>query len=375
MRVYVVHYSEIALKGKNRSFFERRLVRNIKDRIKDIENPEIRREYGRIVIESENPEIKNVLKKIPGIKYSAFAIKTGLDMDEIIRSAIEIAPDSGTFRVETRRSFKEFPLNSMEINRIVGERILKKKNLRVDLKNPKKTIYIEISRENAYIYSEKIEGIGGLPVGASGRVVCLISGGIDSPVSAFMAMKRGAEIIAVHFFNSTIHSPGVRKKIHDIAKKLSEFHRIKLYMVPFKDIQLEIIRCIPSDYRMIVYRRSMMRMANIIAERERAGAIFTGDNLGQVASQTLANMNVIYSASKLPVFAPLIGLDKEEIVELAKEIGTYEISIQPYEDCCSLLVSKHPVTNASLDDVERMEEMCNLKEMEAVESAKIFEYG
>ncbi len=375
MRVYVVHYSEIALKGKNRSYFEKKLVRNIKNKIKDIETPEIRREYGRIVIESDNPEIRRILEKTPGIKYSALAIMTDLEMDEIVRAAIDVSPNSGTFRVETKRGFKEFPLNSVEVNRIVGEEILKRKSLRVDLKNPEKTIYIEISNRNAYVYSERIDGIGGLPVGVSGRVICLLSGGIDSPVSAFMAMKRGAEVVAVHFFNSTIHSPAVRRKIHDIAKRLSEFHRIKLYMVPFREIQLEIIRCIPSDHRMVVYRRSMMRMASMIAEKEKAEGIFTGDNLGQVASQTLANMSVIYSASKHPVFAPLIGLDKEEIVELAKRIGTYEISIQPYEDCCSLLVSKHPVTNASLEDVERMEEMCSLKEDRAVGNAEVFEYG
>ncbi len=375
MRVYVVHYSEIALKGKNRSYFERKLVSNIKEKIKKGEKPRIRREYGRIVVESGSFEIGEILKKTPGVRYFALAIKTEPDIDGIIKAAVDLAPDSGTFRVETKRSFKEFPLNSMEVNRIVGEEILKRKNLKVNLKNPEKTVYIEISDRNAYIYSERVDGVGGLPVGVSGRVACLLSGGIDSPVSAFMAMKRGAEAILIHFFNSTLHSPGVRRKIHDIARKLSEYHRLKLYMVPFRDIQLEIVRCIPSDYRMIIYRRSMMRMAGMIAERENAKALFTGDNLGQVASQTLANMKVIYNASDYPVFTPLIGFDKEEIVDLAKKIGTYGISILPYDDCCSLMVSRHPVTNASIEEVERMEEVCDLREKEAVESAEIFEYG
>ncbi len=375
MRVYVIHYSEIALKGKNRSYFERKLVSNIKKKISEIESPEIRREYGRIVLESDNPRIEYILEKTPGIRYFALAIETEPDIDAIKKAAIEVAPNSGTFRVETKRSFKEFYLNSMEINRIVGEEILKNKNLKVNLKNPEKTVYIEVSNRNAYVYSERIEGVGGLPVGVSGKVVCLLSGGIDSPVSAFMAMKRGAETVLVHFFNSTIHSVGVRKKIHDIARKLSEYHRLKLYMVPFRDIQLEIIKCIPSEYRMIIYRRSMMRMASMIADAEKAGGIFTGDNLGQVASQTLANMKVIYHASNYPIFAPLIGFDKEEIVDLAKRIGTYEISILPYDDCCSLMVSRHPVTSASIEEVERMEGVCNLREEEAVESAEVYEYG
>lgn len=375
MRVYVVHYSEIALKGKNRSFFEKKLVDNLRKKLMD-ESVKIRREYGRIVIESESESITDILKKTPGVKYSAFAEMVDLDIESIAEKALELAPESGTFKVETKRSNKEFPLNSMEINRIVGERILKaKKGLKVDLKNPDRTLFIEISKDHAYLYSERIEGIGGLPVGVSGKVVALISGGIDSPVSAFMAMKRGAEVVAVHFYNSTIHSPAVREKIYEIARVLSEYYGIKLYMVPFAEIQREIIAKVPSDYRMVVYRRSMMRMASIIADKEGAKAIVTGDNLGQVASQTLENMAVIYRASKYPVLAPLIGFDKEEIIDLARKIGTYEISILSYEDCCSLLVSKHPVTKASLEEVERLESFCDFKEEEAVESAEVHEYG
>ncbi|AKG90672.1 tRNA sulfurtransferase ThiI [Geoglobus ahangari] len=375
MRVYVVHYSEIALKGKNRRYFEERLVENLRRKIRKIEDCRIRREYGRIVVESENPAISEVLRKTPGVKYSALAEVAELDVESICERALKIAPDAGTFKVDTRRSNKDFPLTSIEINRIVGERILKAKKLRVDLHNPDKIIYVEISSKHAYVYSERIEGIGGLPVGVSGRVVSLISGGIDSPVASFLAMKRGAEVVLVHFFNSTIHSQSVRKKIHDLAEKLSEVHRVRLYMVPFRDVQMEIIRCIPSDYRMVVYRRSMMRMASLIAEREGAKAIVTGDSLGQVASQTLQNLRTIYAASNYPVLTPLIGLDKDEIVEIARRIGTYDISTLPYEDCCSLLVSKHPITSAKLDEVERMEENCQLREKEAVESAEVIEFG
>lgn len=375
MRVYVVHYSEIALKGKNRSYFEKKLVENLRHKIKKIENCKIRREYGRIIIECDNPKIGEILKKTPGVKYSALAEVAELDIGSIVEKALLVSPDHGTFKVETKRSNKEFPLTSIEINRTVGEKILESRKLKVDLHNPERVIYVEISNRYAYVYSERIEGIGGLPTGVSGKVVALISGGIDSPVASFLAMKRGAEVVLVHFFNSTIHSQNVRRKIHDLAEKLSEIHRVRLYMVPFRDVQMEIIRCIPSDYRMIVYRRSMMRMASLIAEKEGAKAIVTGDSLGQVASQTLQNLRTVYSASRFPVLTPLIGLDKDEIVEIARRIGTYEISILPYEDCCSLLVSRHPVTNADPSEVENMEKHCNLREDEAIEYAETYEFG
>ncbi|WP_290900176.1 tRNA uracil 4-sulfurtransferase ThiI [Ferroglobus sp.] len=366
--IYVVHYGEIALKGKNRDFFERKLMENIKRKIEG----RVRRRYGRIIVEAEDAEEK--LRKIPGIKYFAKAEVCDLDIEEIKRVALKVVGEVDSFKVETKRSNKNFPLTSIEVNRVVGEFVKNSKGIKVDLKNPERTVYIEIGEKESYIYTEKIPGIGGLPCGVSGRVVAQISGGIDSPVAAFLAMKRGAEVIAAHFFNQTLHSPQVRKKILDLAEKLSEFHRVKLYMVPFEEVQREIIRVIPAKYRMIVYRRSMMRMSNIIAKKEGAKAIVTGDSLSQVASQTLDNIRVIYSASELPVLPPLIGFDKEETIEIAKRIGTYEISILPYEDCCTLMIAKHPETRAKIEDVERMERVAEFKEEDAVERAEIFEF-
>ena len=381
MRAYVIHYGEIALKGKNREVFERKLIENINGKIEKM-GAKVRRRFGRLVIYDDDQRIAEKLKKTPGIKYFALAEVCDLDIDEIKKKALEILPDSAkTFKIEAKRSNKSFPYTSIEINKVVGEYILKRKGIGVDLNNPDAKVFIEICEKECFIYTSKTPSIGGLPAGVAGKIVSLISGGIDSPVSAFMIMKRGCEVVAVHFFNSTLHSPKVREKIKMIAEKLAEFHRIKLYMVPFEEIQREIIRSIPSKYRMVIYRRSMMRMANIIAEKESAKAIVTGDSLSQVASQTLDNLNVIYNASSLPVLSPLIGMDKEEIIEIAKRIGTYEISILPYEDCCSLMIARHPETRAKLHEIMKIESLsnfsknCDKLEREAVEKAEIFEFG
>lgn len=367
-RVIVVHYGEIATKGENRAFFERKLI----EAIRKVSNGEVKRRYGRIEVKFSSKAMER-LAKIPGIRYYGVGYKTSLDMDEIKEAALKVLPESSkSFRIDASRSNKSFPLNSIEINREVGEFVVKRTGKKVDLKNPDAVVWIEICDKEAYVYSTRVEGVGGLPVGVAGRVVALISGGIDSPVAAFMAMKRGCEIIAVHFFNQTMHSPKVREKIRTLAQKLAEFQgEVRLYMVPFQDVQMEIIKNVPPKLRMLVYRRSMMRMANIIAEREKCRGIVTGDSLSQVASQTLENLNVIYSASKIVVLPPLIGMDKEEIIQLAKKIGTYEISILPYDDCCSFMIAKHPETRARLEDVVKFD--FGELEKEAVERSEIHE--
>lgn len=368
-RKIVVHYGEIGLKGKNRDFFEKLLVKNIRRK-----GGKVRRKYGRLEVEFEEG-IEEKLRKIPGIKYFGSGFKTSLDMDEIKSASLLALPKSfSTFCVKASRSNKSFPLNSMEINREVGSFIQSSLSKRVNLKNPDVLLRIEIYEDSAYVYSKRVEGVGGLPSGSAGKVVSLISGGIDSPVASFMAMKRGCEVVLAHFFNSTLHSPEVRKKILLLAEKLSEFHPVKLYMIPFEEIQREIIRTVPSKLRMVVYRRSMMRMANMIADRENAKAIVTGDNLSQVASQTLENLHAIHSVSERVVLSPLIGFDKEEIIEKAREIGTYEISILPYEDCCSLMVAKHPETRAKIDEIRKFELFDELEEI-VVSRSEIFHYG
>lgn len=365
-KICIVHYGEIGVKGKNRDFFERKLVENISRFAK------AKRRYGYIeVLYAEGVEEK--LKKVPGIRYFGVGYKTKLEIDAISFAALQVLPEKfNTFRISASRRNKSFPMNSMEINRTVGSFIVEKTGKKVNLENPDVTIWIEIGNE-ALIYAERYEGVGGLPVGVAGKVIALISGGIDSPVASFMAMKRGCEVIGVHFFNKTLHSAEVRKKIHAIAEKLAEYQGFfKLYMVPFEEIQMEIIRIVPAKLRMIAYRRSMMRMANMIGEKEGAKAIVTGDNISQVASQTLDNLNVIYSVSKLVVLPPLLGFDKEEIIAIARKIGTYDISILPYEDCCSLMVAKHPETKAKREIIEEFEEFEEM-EKNAVKKAEIIE--
>jgi len=377
MEVYVVHYGEIALKGKNRDYFEKKLIHNLKDALKEKGEVKVIRKSGRLIIEGLNPEDAYIMELIPGIKNFSFAKKVDLDLEIIKQNALHMAIQGreGSFRIETRRMNKAFPLTSLQVNSIVGEEVVKKTKRPVSLENPELTIYIEICQKEAYIYKEKQSGTGGLPVGTSGKVVTLLSGGIDSPVAAFLMMKRGCEVLPVHFFNETLHSPEVRKKIELLAQTFTRIQgKIKLFMVPFGGLQREIIGFVPSIYRMLIYRRTMMRIAERIARREKAELLVTGDNLAQVASQTTPNLRVIYSASSTPVLAPLIGFDKEETVSLARRIGTYNISIMPYADCCSFMVAKHPETRGKVEVVEELERNLMLDLDGAVRGAEIIKF-
>lgn len=353
INMILVHYGEIGLKGKNRAIFEKCLIDNIK---KALGKVKIYKEYGRIIIE-DGKGAEEKLKKIPGIENFSLVHIADLDIEEIKKLALEVAKNRkfATFKIDARRANKNFPYNSMQTNEIVGKEIKEKLKKEVDLEKPDLTIYIEIGDKNAFLYTEKVKGIGGLPVGSQGKVVSLISGGIDSPVASWLMMKRGCKVVFIHFYNERlVASP---KKLEEIIKILNHYQlQTKAYFIPFADLQFEIIKSVPARYRMIVYRRVMTKIANEIAKREKARAIITGDSVGQVASQTLENLNCIYEASSLPIFTPLIGMDKKEIIEMAKKIGTYEISIRPYEDCCSFMVAKHPVTRANLEKIKEMEE-------------------
>ncbi len=375
----IIHYSEIATKGKNRDYFERVLMRNVQNALKGFVKKVYKR-YGLIVaeIEDSNNDIKNKLFKVPGIANFSFAIKIELDFEEIKKKSFEIVKEKefSSFKIKTRRSNKNFPKTSEEINNEIGDLIREKLNRKVDLSNPDLELFIEVGEKEVFLYYEKFSGIGGLPVGVSGKLASSLSGGIDSPVASYLMMKRGCEVVFVHIFNKSVSGEGAVGKIEKIANVLKEFQNgAKLYIVPFEKLQKEIIKDVPAELRMIVYRRYMMRILNLVALRENALGIVTGDNLGQVASQTLENLSLIHKISGIPVFSPLIGMNKEEIISIARNIRTYESSILPYEDCCSFMIAEHPETKGRLEDVERFEKRIDEEIVEkAVDNSKILRF-
>jgi len=373
MEKYIlIHYSEIGLKGKNREFFEKKLMKSIEQ----VLNCKVFRIYGRLLAKSNFEEeiIIDKLGLLPGIANFSFCYKVSNDIEKIKEVALEIAKNSKekNFKVETKQSVK-FDYGTQKVNEIIGEEIRIKANKEVNLSNPEFMIYIEITEKGSFIYRDKFSGIGGLPIGVSGKVVALISGGIDSPVASFLAMKRGCEIIGLHFYNETLSKP---EKIYEIAKILKKIQpKLKFYFTPFGEIQREIISKVNSRYRMIIYRRVMNRIAEKVAKREKAKAIISGDSLGQVASQTLRNMSVINESINLLILKPLISYNKQEIIEIAKKIGTYEFSIKPYQDCCSFLISKHPITRAKIEIIKEIEKNLNLKlEEKALKNGKVINF-
>ncbi len=345
----IIHYSEIGLKGANRPFFERRLMSNIKR----VVGVSVKREYGRLVLPYVKPSL---LRFIPGIAYYSPAVSASLDLKDIISKALSLNIKS-PFRVSAKRSNKSFSLNSIEINRVVGEALVNN-GLSVDLSKPRTELFIEVGERRAYLYTKKYRGVGGLPVGVTGKLVGLVSGGFDSPVACFRMIKRGCEVVIVHFFNE---SSGVKDKIIRLARVLARYQgSVSVYLVPFLNAQRSVIMRVPAKYRMIVYRRLMFLIANKLLSDEGAMGFVTGDNVAQVASQTLENLSVIWSAANANVYAPLIGYDKEEIISEAKRLGTYDISVIPYSDCCSYLVAKHPETKAELSVIKELESRLDL---------------
>ncbi len=374
--IFVIHYGEIGLKGKNRFRFENQLVRNIKDSLTGLEYGSINRVSGRILLYlkegSEHRKIAQRLKMVFGIAnfYPGWVCESSLS--SMKKRALELMKkEKGPIRVYTRRGWKRFPKTSMEVNRDIGEVLVKKYGFGVDLSKPKTTLGLEIMENITVLYLKVFRGPGGLPVGSSGEAVSLLSGGIDSPVAGWLGMKRGCRAVFVHFYNEVF---GGFEKINRLVGILGSWQpRSKVYVVPFKNTQNAVIGRVPADYRMVVYRRLMFRIAQEIAEKEGAKALLTGESLGQVASQTLENMSVIEESTDLPVFRPLLGYDKEEIVSLAKKIRTYRTSIKPYQDCCSYMIAKHPVTRARIQDIKKLEKGLKISQLvrEAVKEARI----
>lgn len=362
MTVLLVHYHEIALKARNRPFFVNQLVRNLKRATADFPVRRIQKLPGRVLLElaGENAaqEVAERVRRVFGVANCCSALRCDLDLEALKDTAAKALAGRPfqTFRVTARRAYKTFPLTSPQLNEILGTFVLERFPARVDLKNPELTLFVDILPKEAFIYLEKVPGPGGLPVGVAGRVIALLSGGIDSPVAAYRMMRRGCQVSFVHFHGAPFLDRRTQEKAREIVKLLTRYqYTSRLYLVPFGEVQQEVVVNTPAPYRVLLYRRLMARIAEHLASLEGAKALVTGESLGQVASQTLENLTVIEEAVKLPLFRPLIGMDKEEITEQAKEIGTYEISIQPDQDCCTLFVPRHPATRATMDDIGRAE--------------------
>ena len=370
MQSVIVHYQEIALKGKNRPWFLAKLVRNLRTATSDLDIRSVRVLMGRIEIVlgpgATWEVVRERLTRVFGIGNFAKAGRAPLEVEAIAGAILADLGDQAveTFRVSARRADKRFPLTSPEIEREVGGRIKEARGWTVNLSRPELTIHVEALTDEAFYFFGKDRGAGGLPVGASGKVVCLLSGGIDSPVAAWRMMRRGCRVLFVHFHSYPVLSRASQEKARELVKALTTFqYRSRLLLVPFADLQQQVILTVPPPLRVVLYRRFMMRIAEQLGRRDRALALVTGEVVGQVASQTLENMNRITEVVQLPVLRPLIGMDKEEITEQAQRLGTYPISIIPDQDCCTLFTPKHPSTRARRDDVERAEASLPMAEM------------
>ncbi|MBT1248572.1 MULTISPECIES: tRNA uracil 4-sulfurtransferase ThiI [unclassified Thermosipho (in: thermotogales)] len=361
--VVVVRYSEIGLKGKNRGYFEKKLIDNIR---KIARPPEISKRYGRIIIRLKNMsfgEIKERLKYVFGIQNFSYAYAVSHDIDEIKEAVKKLLSlnikGKKTFKVQTKRSFKQFPMTSNELSAYIGAYVLEEfDNLNVDVHNPDITVGIEIKEKEAFIFVGKERLYGGLPVGVSGKAILLLSGGIDSPVAGWYMLKRGLKLETLSFLSPPFTSEKSVKKILDLAEVLSKYtpDTLRTYIVPFTEVQQYIKSNVPDRYSLIIQRRSMMRIANKLSKKRKASAIITGENIAQVASQTLSNLRTIEDASDIPILRPLIGFEKLDIIEKAKEIETYGISILPYIDSCVAFAPKNPATKSSIGELKEIEQ-------------------
>jgi len=376
-RTVLIRYDEIGLKGRNRKFFEKCLLRNIKRVLSGTDDVEYRSPRGRIFLDipsSFSPECTARLKTVPGIASFSIGISMAPDFDAIsvlgiqwIEPRLESSGNSLKFCVKTRRSAKSFPKTSPEVNFEVGSRIMKQlspRGLTVNIKEAEYVLEIEIGSSETVVFDNREPGLPGLPVGSSGNVLCLLSGGIDSPVSAFMMACRGCRVHFVFFDNQPFLGRGGYDKVLSLAKKINHFQaRGILFVVPFQDIQGAIRDRCNEENRVVLYRRMMYRIAGEIAGRYGFMALVTGESVGQVASQTLENLAAVSCVTSLSVFQPLIGMNKQSIISRAKEIGTYEVSIEPQPDCCSVFMPKNPVTRSKIPFLERDEEKIPWKEL------------
>ncbi len=388
-KIFIVRCGEVALKGMNKPYFERILVERIRKNLKNIKCSKVSRKEGLIFVrtplESDTKEVIAEISKVFGVSSVSPAFEVESNFDAIGLKAVEfmnsmIENESvKTFKVEAKRADKNFPIKSPEIAARVGACVLKGcKVLKVDVHNPDCHLFVDLRVDKTYIYTEKINGLGGLPLGTNGKGMVLLSGGIDSPVAAWMMAKRGMVIDAVHFHSYPYTSPRAQQKVEELAEIISSYcGKINMTVINLLPIQEEIVNNCPEDETTILVRRFMMRIAEKIALKQKDLMLITGENLGQVASQTAEALVVTDQSVELPVMRPLIGMDKVEIMDMAKKIGTYEKSIEPYEDCCTVFLPKHPVTKPRLEKILNSESKLDVDRLVdmAVNSAEQVEIG
>ena len=369
--VIIVHYHELSLKGKNRNWFEKTLLKNIKLHLYNLPFTNISRLSGRMIIEEIDSSLLdqyiNIMSNVIGIRNFILAVETPLDLEQIKNKALEASHSydkKNSFRISSRRQNKNFKFTTRQINQIVGQHIVDQKGLKVNLDNPDLDILIEIVNDKAFIGTKKIRTFGGLPVGTGESALSLISSGIDSPVASFNIIKRGVSLDYIHFHSAPATSRQSIYNVESILKQLCRYQmNCTLYLFPLLDIQNIIMDQIDSKYWVVLFRRAMIKIANKVAKEYRYKVLISGENIGQVASQTLSNIATIDDASSIPIIRPLAGHNKEEIVDQAEIIDTYQISIEPYQDCCSYFVPPNPETKSNLDRIQRLEKKFNLDEV------------
>lgn len=383
--IFIVRCGEVALKGMNKPYFERMLVDRIRKNVKEFDGVEVKRHEGLIYVRADKSIDKDKLikqiSKVFGVASISPAVEAESNLDaigeEAVKYMMELIETKGikTFKVEAKRADKNFPVKSPDIARIIGAKVLIGcKVLSVDVHNPDVYLFVDVRHDKSYIYQQKIQGFGGLPLGTNGKGMVLLSGGIDSPVAAWMMAKRGMVIEAVHFHSYPYTSQRAQEKVEDLAAIVASYcGNFKMHVINLLPIQEQIVENCPEEETTILVRRFMMRIAEKIAEKNKAMMLITGENLGQVASQTAESLVVTDACVKMPVMRPLIAMDKIDIMDKAEEIGTYETSIQPYEDCCTVFLPKHPTTKPKLDRIIESESKLDVEALvdAAVESEEI----
>ncbi|MFD1019048.1 tRNA uracil 4-sulfurtransferase ThiI [Thalassobacillus hwangdonensis] len=379
----MIRYGEMALKGKNRKLFEQRLQGNLMKKLSGYAGIKIKktRDHMFVVLNGEDAhEIMQECQKVFGIQSLSFAIRTEKD-EELIKEAalyaFNDAEDARTFKVSAKRTDKQFPVRSQDLNRIIGTHVLvNTEDVTVDVHHPDVELKVEVRQDAAYITSKNYPGAGGLPVGTTGKSLLLLSGGIDSPVAGYLTMKRGVQLEAIHFHSPPYTSDRARQKVMDLAQQMTEYgNDIKVHIIPFTKIQQKIHREMPEGYSMTIMRRMMLRISEEVAKEQEILSMTTGESLGQVASQTMESMSTINEVTNYPIIRPLVAMDKLDIINISREIGTYDISIRPYEDCCTVFVPKAPKTRPKREKANFYESNSDFTEdiLEAVSEREIIE--